>query len=118
MVTEFIYLTNDNTIDLVLRSDRVVQDISLATRITLTFGSTVIDSDVVGLGEGQPFDNTQTVSATEAALHPEVSEGDPKLVLDLGQQSIPAGDYDAELVVYDTTHTHGINWGTIPIKVV
>jgi len=118
MATEFIYLTNDNTIDLALRSDGVVQDISLATRITLTFDTTVIDSDVVGLGEGEPFDNTQTVSAEEAALHPEVSEGDSKLVLDLGQQEIPAGNYYAELVIYDATNTHGINWGKIPIKVI
>jgi hypothetical protein len=39
------------------------------------------------------------------------------VVIAPGGQAIPAGDYQARLVVYDDEHTQGIVWGDIGIRV-
>ena len=43
-MSEIVYLTHDNTIDLLLKADGVVQDLSSVTKITATFGATTITS--------------------------------------------------------------------------
>lgn len=98
MVYEIVYLGHDNTIDLLLRADGVAYDITSTTRMTLDFGGTVIDS----------------------AVHTSVfdwSDGDGKLYLTLGDETIATGTYEADLVVYDSVHTNGIMWGMITILV-
>ena len=99
MVYEIVYLTHDNSIDLKLLADGVAIDITNTTRMTLEFDATIIDSD----------------------LHSDVfdwSDGDGKLYLTLGAQTITEGTYYAELVVYDSVNTDGIVWGSFTVKVV
>lgn len=107
MAVEYLYLNRDNTIDRTLRADSTALSavqMAAITRVTITFGDTTIDSDTAGFGSGQPFD-----------CDTRGSEG--VLVMELGAQDIDAGQYLAELVVYDTANTNGIQWGTIPIVV-
>lgn len=106
---EYIYLGNDNAIELILKEDGVAVDLSGVTRTTLSFDSTTIDSATVGFGAGLAFD---------------VSEGSGKLVMRLGDlvdglgaPLIPVGHYAAELVIYDSEHDDGIVWGKINIRV-
>ena len=98
MVYEVVYLGHDNTIDLKLLADDVTQDITGTTRMTLSFGSTLIDSDV----HSGVFD---------------WSDGDGKLYLTLGDETIVAGTYYSELVLYDSVNTDGIVWGSLTIMV-
>jgi len=98
MVYEIVYLGHDNTIDLLLKADAVACDITNTTRMTLSFGAAYIDSD----------------------LHAGVfdwSDGDGKLYITLGAQSITAGTYYSELVVYDSVNTNGIVWGSFTVMV-
>lgn len=98
MIYEIVYLSHDNTIDTILTADGVAYDITNTTRMTLSFDSTLIDS----------------------AVHVNVfdwSEGDGKLFLTLGAQTITAGTYTSELVVYDSVNTNGIVWGRMTIRV-
>lgn len=98
LALERIYLDRDNSIDVILMADGVVADLASVTRMTLTFGATVIDS------------------ATAAAAF-DWSEGGGKVVISLGDQEIAAGEYAARLVVYDPSHTHGLVWGDIDVLV-
>ena len=98
MIYEIVYLTHDNTIDTILTADGVAYDITNTTRMTLSFGDILIDSDV----------------------HTDVfdwDDGDGKLFLTLGAMSITAGTYASELVVYDSVNTNGIVWGKMTILV-
>lgn len=98
MSYEVVHLGHDNTIDLQLLSDGVIYDLSDTTRMTLQFDDTVIDSD----------------------LHAGVfdwSQGDGKLYLTLGDQSITTGVYYAELVVYSTSYVDGNVWRSFNIWV-
>jgi hypothetical protein len=99
MVYEIVHLTHDNSIDLKLLADSVAVDLTNTTRMTLTFDTTIIDSD----------------------LHADVfdwSNGAGELYLTLGAQTIPAGTYYSELVVYDSANTNGIVWGSFTVLVV
>lgn len=98
MIYEIVYLTHDNTIDTILTADGVAYDITNTTRMTLSFGSTLVDSDL----HSGVFDWTV---------------GDGKLFLTLGAQTITAGTYTSELVVYDSVNTNGIVWGRMTILV-
>ena len=99
MVYEIVYLGHDNSIDLKLLADGVAVDITNTTRMTLEFDAILIDSD----------------------LHSDVfdwSVGDGELDLTLGAQTITAGTYFTELVVYDSVNTEGIVWGSFTVKVI
>ena len=45
MRTEIVYKGHDNTINLILKSDGVAQDLSGVTKITATFGTTLVSSE-------------------------------------------------------------------------
>ncbi len=98
MVYEIVHLGHNNTIDLKLLSDGVAQDITTTTRMTLSFGTTLIDSDV----HSGVFD---------------WSGGDGEILLTLGAQTITAGTYESELTVYDSVNTEGIVWPIFTIRV-
>ena len=99
MITEIVYLARDNTIDLLLKADGKAQDLSTVTKMTLEYDSTTIDS----------------------VTSPEVFDWDTgttgKLILALGAESIPKGDYTAKLTVYDSDNLNGIFWGYIKLLV-
>lgn len=103
MITETIYLSRDNQIDLLLKSDSsgslAAQDLSSVTRMVLQIGTSAdpdseatVDSDVDADAFGWDTGTTG------------------KVILSLGDQEISAGTYLARLIVYDPTYTDGIVW--------
>lgn len=116
LTNDIVSIGHDNTIERVLWADGIVPSLSGVTRMVLDFGgSLTVDSAVTP----SAFDWTQTVSTYQASL-PAVASlgivaGDPKLVLSLGQSGIPAGAYNAALIVYDLANPHGILWGRLRI---
>ena len=102
---EVVWFGRDNTIDLLLKSDGSAYDLSSATTIAMVFSGVTITSDV------QPswFDWTTSSLTT----------GQVNISLGTAGASIPSGVvYQAELIVYTSTSTSGVLWGTVPIKVV
>lgn len=103
MITETVYSSRGNKIDLLLKSDSsgsmAAQDLSSVTRMVLQVGTSVdpdseatVDSDV----DADAFDwDTGTTG---------------KVILSLGDQEITAGTYLARLIVYDPTYTSGVVW--------
>jgi len=118
LTNDVVYNGYDNTIERVLWADGDVPSLTGVTRMVLDFGDGLtVDSSI----DASAFDWTQTVTDYEASL-PVVASlgivaGDPKLVLSLGQSLIPAGSYNAALIVYDAANPHGIVWGRMRIVV-
>jgi len=102
MEYEIVYLGHDNRIDILLKADGSAVDLSSVTRMTLTFGSVLIDSDN---GDTDPIKWAK----------PGYETGEVRI--SLGSQSIAAGDYRAPLLVYDPTNPNGIVWGLLLIQV-
>ena len=101
-MAEIIYLTHNNTIDLLLKSDGVAQDLSAVTKITATFGSTTISS---------------TNKVTGAIKWDNAGYETGEIRLDLGSQDLVAMSYYVPIVVYDTVNILGVVWGYIPVQV-
>ena len=110
MSKEFIYLGNANTIDRALRADGVVitaLQMAAITRASMTFGSTVIDSDATdpsGVGAGSLFDCT--TRADEGVI-----------ILDLSGETITPDIYVARLTIYDASNLDGFVWDTFTVQV-
>ncbi|MBW8001767.1 MAG: hypothetical protein FVQ80_07055 [Planctomycetes bacterium] len=101
---ELVWLGRDNTIDLLLKSDGSAYDLSSATTIAMVFSGVTINSDA------QPswFDWTTSSLTT----------GQVNVSLGTAGTSIPSGFvYDAKLIVYTSSNTRGIIWGTVPVSV-
>lgn len=104
MTAGLVYLGHDNALDYILKADAVAVDLSAVTRMTLTLGATLIDSDN---GDADPIRWAKSGYAT----------GQFRLVL--GGQTITPGSYqNAWLVVYDPTNPGGVVFGSIPIFVI
>ena len=100
METGIVYKEKDNAIDLLLKADGVVHDLSDTTKVELVFedGSTVNST-----ASGEMFDFSSY--ATSGIL-----------VLKLGDLDKTAAFYSAQLVLYDATNTDGIVWGRVPLE--
>jgi hypothetical protein len=99
-----VYLGHDNALDYILKADGVAVDLASVTRMTLTLGTTLIDSDN---GEADPIRWIKNGYVT----------GQFRLVL--GGQTITPGHYqNAWLVVYDPTNVAGVVFGSIPVFVI
>jgi len=103
MSKEYIYLGHDNTIDRILKADDIPQDLSSVTKITMTFGDTTLES---------------TDKASGIITWDQGGYDTGEIRMDLGAQTIDAGNYRAPIVVYDATNTDGIVWDTINVVVV
>jgi len=99
---EIIYLGHDNTINLVLKADGAAQDLSSVTKITASFGDTLVESEDAAAG-----------AITWAQDGYDTGE----IRLDLGGQSITAGKYHVPIVIYDAQNTNGVVWGHIYAEV-
>lgn len=97
-MVEIVYNGKDNAIDLQLLEDSVAVDLSSVTRMTIVFDTKTIDSDI----SADAFD---------------WSEGNGKLILALGAESITTGVYDAVLTIFDSENTNGIAWGDFEVVV-
>ena len=76
------------------------------SRFVLNVGALVYDSQLLGLGAGQPFDHAQEVDVPIG----DTVETVRMLRIRLGQQGIPAGTYRGKLVCYDTSNPNGLVW--------
>jgi hypothetical protein len=103
MKSEIVYLGRDNSIDLLLKADGVAVDLSAASKMTLAFGTTLIESEN---GGGEPIRWAQSGYKTG------------EIRLKLGDESILPGNYRAPLIVHDPASPDGIHWGYIPIVIV
>lgn len=102
MRTEIVYLGHDNSIDLILKADDAAVDLASVTDMSLTLGTTLIESDN---GDSDPI------------RWAKVGYDTGEIRLFLGGETITAGNYQAPLVVYDPTNVDGVVWGLIPIVV-
>jgi len=100
---EFVYLGHDNSIDLILLSNGVAQDLSGVTKMTITVGGILISS---------------TNQATDPILWIKAGYSTGEIRLFLGKQSILPGNYEAPLIVFDANDPDGIVWDEIAIQVV
>lgn len=77
------------------------------TRFRLHMGSLVFDSQLLNLGSGQPFDNTQALTVTFEGKRQTVNT----LRIALGGQAIAAGTYrECALVCFDGSNPNGLTW--------
>lgn len=93
-----VYNGRDNELEFpIFDSAGVVTDLSTVTRVTITIGTTTIDSDVVG---------SSVIWWTETASYRGATVDVLKMVL--GGQGLAVAEYaDCELVIYDADHTNG-----------
>lgn len=99
-VAEIAYLGRDNAIDLQLKADGEVVDLSSVTQIDLV-----------------ERDSAWSVSSATSPSVFDWSAGDGVLSLVLGEESIPEGAYRCYLVIYDPTNTDGIVWDDFRLTV-
>lgn len=102
MNTEIVYLGHDNTIDLQLKASSTAYSLSAVTKITATFGSTLIT-------------NNSASSGTIVWNGSSFSTGEIRLTL--GDQSINAGTYHVPVIVYNAANSTGIVWDYVPFLV-
>jgi hypothetical protein len=99
MLTEVIYLNRDNSIDLVLKNDGEIFDLSSVTKIEL-----LVD-DV-------------TISSADGHIDFSSFASDGRIIISAGDvEGLSAGTYFADLIVYDADHADGIFWGKVRIVV-
>lgn len=103
MSTEIVYKEHDNTIDLVLKSDGAAQDLSGVTKITASFGNTLVSSTDKSAG---------LVTWDQAGY----DTGEIRIAI--GNETIVAGEYNVPIIIYDSTNTDGIVWGYVYIRVI
>ena len=99
-ITETVYPSFDNEIILVVKENNIIVDLvdTEVNRVALKFGEYLVDSALVGSGDGC-FDWS--------------TRGDEGIVIvTLGSLELPikSGSYDANLIVYDPLHLNGQVW--------
>lgn len=105
MTVEHVYSGHDNIIKLLLKEDGEAVDLSSVTRITMSFGTTEIDTSDAG-----------TTLTTDGTF--DLSEGSSGILsIRLGDQEIESGAYGSEIVIYDATNDNGVVWGEVKIIV-
>jgi hypothetical protein len=108
VVTEYVYVGRDNTIDLLLKADGVVIALDAAvTKMEMKFSSRLFGAEYINSESNPGVFDWDTKGA------------DGIVIIALGGLAITAGkDSKVELIVYDNVNTNGIVWGTVPIKVI
>lgn len=101
-ISETVYLDHNNTIDLQLMASSVAQSLNAVTKITATFGSTLVSGSSRSSG---------------AITWQNSSWSTGEIRLNLGSQSISADDYNVPIVVYTPSYAEGIVWGYVPMVV-
>ena len=96
MAEEIVFKGHDNTLDLCLKADGVAQDLSAATKITVTLEDVLI---------------TSTDKAAGLITWDQDGYDTGEIRLHLGAQSITEGRYRAVITVYDAENTNGVVWG-------
>ncbi len=104
MISEVVYKGYDNSIWLLLEVNGEAADLSDVTQIQLEVGETTLDSDTLGLGEDEVFDNSE-------------ENGDGYLILRLGGTSLAVGTHIATLILFDEDNPNGVVWGKFRLRV-
>lgn len=102
MSREVVYLGHSNSIDCVLKANNTAVDLSGVTQMTVNFGTYIVAS---------------TNNATNHILWNQAGYETGEVRMYFGATTVPSGDYDAPLIVYDATATAGIVWGKLGIRV-
>lgn len=102
MSTEVVYKDHDNTIDLILKSDGIAQDLSGVTKITATFGDTLVSS---------------TDKAAGLMTWDQAGYDTGEIRIAIGGESITAETYNVPIIIYDAANANGVVWGYIVIEV-
>jgi hypothetical protein len=100
MDREVLWIGRDNTIDVLLKTNGVAQDLSEVTHMALVFSGVTFTS----VGRSTWFD---WASGTTGQL---------SLALG-GVTGVSPGVYDVRLIVYDVSNPDGVMWGFIPTLV-
>ncbi len=111
MITETIYSSRDNSIDLLLKSDSsgalAAQDLSAVTRMILQIGT-----------EDDPDSIAEIDSNNDDTIWDWETGTTGKVIIELGGQGITAGtNYLARLIVYGPDYANGIVWGYFRLDV-
>jgi len=99
---EIVWLGHDNTIDLQLTASSSAQSLNAVTKITATFGSTLVSG---------------SSRSTGAITWQNSGWSTGEIRMDLGSQSISAGEYNVPIIVYTASYANGIVWGKVPVVV-
>lgn len=102
MSTEIVYRDHDNTIDLVLKSDGIAQNLSGVTKITATFDDTLVSS---------------TDKAAGLITWDQAGYDTGEIRIAIGGELITAKTYNVPIIVYDAANANGVVWGYIVIEV-
>lgn len=94
-MTEHVYLGRNNTIDLILKSDGVAQDLASVTRIVAVFGDVPVSSE-----DHENGDITWDIDGYDTG----------EIRIAAGAAEITAGTYSVAVIVYDPSNTDGIQW--------
>jgi hypothetical protein len=100
MITEVFYLTRDNTVDLVLKADSIPVDLRSATKVE------VLDTDCTWA--------VDSVASPDAFV---IGGVDGRITLQFGGETINAGTYKCQVIVYDPTNVNGVVWGEIQLAI-
>lgn len=116
-----VHKGRDNTIDTVFVTQDAVGDnqvvaANVFTRFIIDMGVIAFDSDDVGVGLGvaKVFDHSQ-----QTIVNIDNEQVSTRMLrIRLGQQTMTAGRYKAQLIVFDNQHENGLVWAdNINIKV-
>ena len=99
MDKELIYLGRNNPIELILKANNVAQNLSGVTHMELVISGVTYSSVTTGY-----------FSWSGSTI------GYVKLTFG-NAPGLSVGSYNAELIVYDVSHSYGVMWGKVPLKV-
>lgn len=99
---EKVYLGHSNSNNLILKQNNTAVDLTGVVQMTLTFGSSALVS----------ANSTASITWNQAGY----ATGETRLHLGL-LATLSTGQYEAPLIVYESTDANGLVWGNIPIHV-
>lgn len=97
-IKEVVYLTRDNTVDLILKDNNGTTDLTDITKI-----------EVHDIGCAWAVDSVASPDAFD------IGTTDGKVVLMFGDEPVSPGTYNCLVIVYDPTNPNGVVWGN-PIE--
>lgn len=111
METEVVYLGHNNTIDLQLKASSTAVNLASVSKITLTFGDTLVENSSASSGAITWAGASYSTGEVRIKVGSLMSSSSASTYL------LSPGHYDATLVVYDASHSSGLIWAKVPIHV-
>jgi len=102
LVKEKYYLTHDNSIDLLLKSNNAAVNLAGANKITISVDDTLIESEN---------------GASDPILWAKTGYDTGEIRLFLKNENLTVGDYKVPIVVYTVDAPDGIVWDYFILKV-